>query len=182
MSVKTFTAGSVLTASDTNTYLANAGLVYITTGTLSGGTFNVDSCFTSTYKNYVLVANITGSAASFCSLRMRAAGSTDSGANYNRRGFYNVGAGPVNYSGTGETSMFFAQYGTTNAGFTVCELANPQAAARTVAFINNMDSAVYDQYQIVDTVATTTQYDGFSLIANSGTLAGTVVVYGRRTA
>lgn len=182
MAIKTFTTGEVLTASDTNTFLANAGLVYVTTATLSGGTFNVDSCFTSTYKNYVLVANITGSAASFCALRMRSGGVTDAGANYNRRGFYNVGAGPVNYSGINETSMFFCQYGTTHAGFTVCELSNPQSASRTVAFIQNMDSAVYDQYQIVDTVATTTQYDGFSLIANSGTLAGTVVVYGRRIA
>ena len=30
MAIKTFTTGEVLTASDTNTYLANAGLVYIT--------------------------------------------------------------------------------------------------------------------------------------------------------
>jgi hypothetical protein len=29
MAIKTFTTGEVLTASDTNTYLANAGLVFV---------------------------------------------------------------------------------------------------------------------------------------------------------
>jgi hypothetical protein len=31
MAIKTFTTGEVLTASDTNTYLANSGLVFETT-------------------------------------------------------------------------------------------------------------------------------------------------------
>ena len=54
MAIKTFTTGEVLTAADTNTYLANSGLVYITTATASGtaSTLNVVGCFSSAFTNY----------------------------------------------------------------------------------------------------------------------------------
>ena len=55
MAIKTFTTGEVLTAADTNTYLANSGLVYITEVALS--TTAIDGIFTSTYDNYRIVVN-----------------------------------------------------------------------------------------------------------------------------
>ena len=59
MAIKTFTTGEVLTASDTNTYLANAGLVYVTSVTVGTGvtTVSVSSCFTSTYDSYEILYN-----------------------------------------------------------------------------------------------------------------------------
>lgn len=69
MAIKTFTAGAILTASDTNTFLANAGLVYITGGQLSGSATNFEGCFSSTYRNYRVVVNnakITGGNTDFC--------------------------------------------------------------------------------------------------------------------
>ena len=38
MAIKTFTTGEVLTASDTNTYLNNGGLVYVSSGTFTNAT------------------------------------------------------------------------------------------------------------------------------------------------
>jgi hypothetical protein len=62
MAIKTFTTGEVLTASDTNTYLANSGLVYITSTTFSGAaTTNTDGCFSDKYDSYRLICNYTGS-------------------------------------------------------------------------------------------------------------------------
>jgi hypothetical protein len=55
MAIKTFTTAEVLTAADTNTYLANSGLVYITEVALS--TTALDGIFTSTYDNYRIVVN-----------------------------------------------------------------------------------------------------------------------------
>ena len=57
MAVKTFTTGEVLTASDTNTYLANSGLVYVTSTTVGSGvsSVTVSNCFTSTYDNYRII-------------------------------------------------------------------------------------------------------------------------------
>ena len=58
MAIKTFTTGEVLTASDTNTYLANAGLVYVSAGTFSNaGSFDVTG-FVSTYGTYRLIMNV----------------------------------------------------------------------------------------------------------------------------
>jgi hypothetical protein len=54
MAIKTFTTGEVLTASDTNTYLANSGLQYVDGATFAGAaSFDVTG-FTSDYLFYEL--------------------------------------------------------------------------------------------------------------------------------
>jgi hypothetical protein len=61
MAIKTFTTGEVLTASDTNTYLANSGLVYIKSQTIREQlqVFRMTVAFSSdTYDNYkILICN-----------------------------------------------------------------------------------------------------------------------------
>lgn len=52
MAIKTFTTGEVLTASDTNTYLTNSGLVYVSSGSFSNAATVDVTGFTSTYKAY----------------------------------------------------------------------------------------------------------------------------------
>ena len=55
MAIKTFSTGEILTASDTNTYLANSGLVYVAKATLATNTTDLVGCFSSTYDNYRIV-------------------------------------------------------------------------------------------------------------------------------
>jgi len=64
MAIKTFTTGEVLTASDTNTYLANSGLVYIKQQTVGNAvaSVTVSDAFSSTYDNYKIT--YTGGASS----------------------------------------------------------------------------------------------------------------------
>lgn len=59
MAVKTFTTGEVLTASDTNTYLANSGLVYIKSQTIGPAvtSVTVSDAFSATYDNYRIIIN-----------------------------------------------------------------------------------------------------------------------------
>ena len=62
MAVKTFTTAEVLTSSDTNTYLANSGLVYVKGQTIGTGVSSqlISSCFNSTFDGYrVIIANMT---------------------------------------------------------------------------------------------------------------------------
>lgn len=56
MAVKTFTS-EILTSSDTNTYLANSGLVYVSSTTVGSAvsSVTVSNCFTSTYDNYKII-------------------------------------------------------------------------------------------------------------------------------
>jgi hypothetical protein len=64
MAVKTFTTGEVLTAADTNTYLANSGLVYVGGNTFTNTTAVDITGFTGTYSMYQVtfkVARHTGS-------------------------------------------------------------------------------------------------------------------------
>jgi hypothetical protein len=86
MAIKTFTTGEVLTASDTNTYLANSGLVYITEATATNAqpTLSIDNCFSATYENYRFVTKFAAATASFPGLlfRMRVGGVDDSTGNY----------------------------------------------------------------------------------------------------
>ena len=50
MAIKTFTTGEVLTAADTNTYLANSGLVYVASGTVAANTaLNFTSLITASF-------------------------------------------------------------------------------------------------------------------------------------
>ena len=64
MAIKTFTSGEVLTAADTNTYLANSGLVYITSSSWTGSSsVTVSNCFSSTYDAYRIMV-VAGTSAS----------------------------------------------------------------------------------------------------------------------
>lgn len=60
MAIKTFTAGMVLTAADTNTFLANSGLVFVKSQTVGTGVSSqqVTNAFSATYENYRIL--ITG--------------------------------------------------------------------------------------------------------------------------
>lgn len=83
MAIKTFTTGEVLTASDTNTYLANSGLVYVgqTTAT-SGTTFDLSSCFSATFDSYkVVLSDIRTAAAGGVSVQLMN-GTTPVATNY----------------------------------------------------------------------------------------------------
>jgi hypothetical protein len=59
MAIKTFTTGEVLTAADTNTYLANSGLVFVKSQTIGAGvsSVTVSDAFSATYDNYKILVN-----------------------------------------------------------------------------------------------------------------------------
>jgi hypothetical protein len=85
MAVKTFTTGEVLTASDTNTYLANSGLVYVSSGSFSNAATADITGFTSTYKAYrVVIAPYrhTGTGATNVTATLRTSGGAATGGYY----------------------------------------------------------------------------------------------------
>jgi hypothetical protein len=64
MAIKTFTTGEVLTAADTNTFLANAGLDYVSGASFSNVTTADVTGFTTAYGTFRLVLNVTRHAGS----------------------------------------------------------------------------------------------------------------------
>jgi hypothetical protein len=185
MAVKTFTQGEVLTTADTNTYLTNGGLVYITQSTFSAvASVSVNSCFTSTYLSYRLLIQVYGSGASNCRIRLRVGGVDAAGTDYYDRGYYN-NAGVITALTNSAVNQAFVTNYYTDVGYpgrVSMDVHAPQLSARTVFHTQWTDSFTVLGGDTHSTHATGNSYDGFSLSAASGTITGTVYVYGYRQA
>lgn len=191
MAVKTFTAGSVLTAADTNSFLTNGGLVYIGATTLNAVTNNISNVFSSTYDSYRVVIsglNNATTTARVYNLRFRTT-TDDTSLNYNAFQTFVYGAGVTGAGGT--TSVAQADLGTlsntaTAGAALVMDIFNPNLATITtftgtaVTYQSNVANFVFRT--LGGAMNTTTQYTGFSIIGTTDNLSGTVRVYGYRQA
>lgn len=182
MAVKTF-GSERLVSTDINTYLANSGLVYVTQTTFSGvATVSVNNCFNSTYNNYKLLITVHGSGVTNCSLRLRASGVDASGTDYYDRGYYNNAGSITALTSSAANVIFVTNYNTSAAypGRVAMEVMSPFAASRTVFHTQWTDSFSVLGGDTHSTHATGNQYDGFTLLAASGTITGNIQVYGYR--
>ena len=188
MAVKTFTTGEVLTASDTNTYLANAGLVYITSLTWSStsNAQQINNCFTSTYDNYRITFTGIGNQSTPTGLNFRLVDGTtpDSTANYYYTEMYQTTAGtPSGYWSTGVGQMSMGRIGDNYNAFAL-DIFSPQTTNPT-AFL--VQATAFGNSNLYNGNAygyknTTTAYEGLYLYIGAGTWAGTLTVMGYRKA
>lgn len=190
MAVKSnFTDGTALPASDINTYLTNGGLVYITAGTVSAtNRLNISSCFTSTYAAYrITLTNLTHTTANNLILRFSAGGTDTAGSNYaTQRSEVNAGAiSGVSITGS---SAIFPTYANSSAGSFVSmtfDVINPNVAGPTTIVGNaaRIDGST-NLYSVnfAGLLNDSTQYDGISIVGNTGNITTTVRVYGYRQA
>lgn len=190
MAIKTFTAAEKLTASDTNTFLANAGLVFINTLSLSAvATGAIDSVFTSTHTSYRLV--ITSGAASANTalfIQFRSGGTAYTTANQSTAlvGLNAASGASDNAASATFAGMYIGNCPTT-AGrhLATVDIMNPQVATNTVLNIQTMfaDSGGTISRAGGGVVPTTTQYDGFQISTLSAiTVTTTCRIYGYRQA
>jgi hypothetical protein len=189
MAVKTFSSGEVLTASDTNTYLANSGLVYITSGALSSTATNFVGCFSSTYDNYrIIISNFNPSVGADLYIRLLSGTtptstgdwgwaytgisemgvSTNSNATSNSRG----------YTGISNT------FGTLALGSASMDCYSPNLAQRTTFTSNAVSySGAFGGRLGIVFYNNTPSYDGIRFLTDSAaTMNGTVTIYGYRKA
>jgi len=191
MAIKTFTTGEVLTASDTNTYLANSGLVYITEGTNTAN-LSFNNCFSSTYLNYRVVGQITASQfTNKIGYRYRVSGSDISSPAVYQWAFINnyLSGGTPGQSAQGiqNTSIAYIGYKSPTANHStsfVIDFFNPFSTTgwKTATHQSTNANAAIDVAQGGSTYQATTSYDGFSLISESGTMTISAKVYGYRQA
>lgn len=185
MAIKTFTTGEVLTAADTNTYLANSGLVYITEAAMTGISTSIDNCFTSAYRNYrILITTTQITANPSFNLRFRVGGVDNMTANY-KFAISNVNTvgGTGTLVGNGNTEVSFAFCGTANGDTeTAMDIFDPQTSARTKGSTNffGYDSVNWWNRTGGMMFDATTQFDGFSIFASAGTVTGLIQVFGYR--
>jgi hypothetical protein len=189
MAIKTFTTGEVLTASDTNTYLSNSGLVYVTGGPLATATTNFQGCFTSTYRNYhVVIDRIVPSASTDVYFRYMSGSTPATAANYYYayRALSAAGAN-LDASGAGINAGFLNVRLNNSAavGSIAIDFFDPQLAtvSHVTARSQNSIAGGYCSSGGGCSHDTFNVYDGFQIVTlGAVTLTGNVTVYGYRQA
>jgi len=181
MAIKTFTTGEVLTAADTNTYLANSGLVFVKSQTVGSGvsSVTVSSAFSSTYDNYVVTYQ-GGTMTSDTALTFKLGSTTNN--------CYGAFIYTPSYLGTTVTNVgdnnlaFFTYAGGGNSGgvTSYLYLAGPNTATRTYITSGLINySTVFGTY--TGGHYANDQHTAFTYAPFSGTLTGgTITVYGYR--
>jgi hypothetical protein len=182
MTIKTFTTGEVLTASDTNTYLANSGLVYISEQTISSATTTVSSCFSSTFTNYKIVIDLTASVSAGSNAVSLTLNGLSSGYAYNN--IRNFATTVDTLTDSAGTSYFIGATNSTPCTFSSSiEVFKPNLAATTTFThaSHGFNSLNYVYYTGGCSVNNTTQYTGCVLTVTGGG-TGKIFVYGYRQA
>ena len=183
MAIKTFTTGEVLTASDTNTYLANAGLVYVTKKAFSASTGeNIDDCFTTSFDHYLIVGSFTSNADATLYYLLRDGTTTNTGTNTDNVEYYQAW-GVATVTGqvaSAQTGSRFGYADLTYGSTFALTIFNPKAATYTFAEYVSSGGDYAVRGNVRHTV--NTAYEGIRITTVTGTaqLTGTITVYGYR--
>jgi len=183
------TNGQVLTADST----AATGLAWATPSSASGltlinstafsaaSTVSVNSVFSSTYRNYRIVATYTMTQNNeVLFMRVRSSGTDYSTNTYFTNGTVGVTSSIQNIATANETAWRLAQGGASSAAFSM-DLYVPNIGTRMN--MNTQSSCIStgayaSSYQIGGFIDANVTADGFTFIPGAGTITGTVKVYG----
>lgn len=145
-------------------------------------TVSVNWCFTSTYDNYLLVLRYTLSVTGNDTLiRVRASGTDASGTNYTSQDILANNTSVTGSRRTSATSYFIGGGSQTRHTGSHIYFYGPnleQPTAFRLVTVNPQGGDLPCIYDTAGTHSLSTAYDGFTLTRSSGTLAGTMCVYG----
>jgi len=178
------TLGDAIDAS-MNTALGTkkAGMVLLNTTSFSGvsGISLPASTFTSTYRNYKFLIEVSGASASgIYNMRLRASGSDNTTANYQQQSFYSSGATVASSRTTNQTSYSMNSINT-NRNFYDFTIYAPQIATETLWQINggfNPATTSLESNGWIGGFSATTQFDSLSFYSTGANISGIYRVYG----
>ena len=180
MAIKTFTTGEVLTAANTNTYLANSGLVYIATKTFAAtSTLTCSSVFSSTYDNYVAVVALSPTPSGYIVNAQMLSGATPATTNYFYYEAGNTWAGVADVTGSSGGSSWFGLR-SFNYIFATMSIRQPFTTNYTSFSSEGIDDT--QSWQSRGVHKTASSYDGIQFTVGGGTMTGTITFYGFRKA
>lgn len=179
------TNGQVLTADSTQglglkwATPSTGALTLITTSSPSGtATVNIDNCFSSTYQNYIIYTNVSGTAGTDLKFQLRASG-TSATTNYTTQALQANGTTVSGSRATVDPNWIGGATRTSGRTFNILNVSNPFAAAETSYYSQTQDpasNALIDIRSGNNTNATS--YDGISIYVSSGNMTGSIRVYG----
>jgi hypothetical protein len=180
MTYPVFASGDVLNASDMN----NVGMWKTAAVTFSGSAgVEVQNCFSGDYTNYKVLITYWGSAGTNTQFQyMTGTNTRDTNATYDRWGYYWT-TGIVGFNATSTTSSFLANHFTAAKNFSTAELtvfqpfvANVNTVAHMHSWSGDSGLAAYLDHSKVSN----SQFTGLYFFPTSGTVTGTITVYGMR--
>jgi hypothetical protein len=166
-----------------------SGLTLITSQTLSAvNSVSIDTCFTTTYDNYLVMASVVISSGANVQVRMRAGGSTNSTSDYdfftervrydNTIAISDTGLAQSSWNYMGSIGSAAGYYSTIALNFFGPKLARNTTLRGMVNDIST-SSSVFAQYNSVGNFRSSTQFDGFYLaMTGAPTMTGEIRVYG----
>jgi hypothetical protein len=180
MAVKTFST-EVLTSADTNTYLANSGLVYVATKTFSAqATWDCTSVFSSTYDNYFVTFAMSPTPGGSIVQTTMLSGSTPATTNYYSYESGNIWAGAADVTASPSTAYWFGLRSATYI-YATMKILNPYVYNVYTTFQSEgIDDT--QSWQARGVHKSVPSYDGIRFYNASGNMTGTATFYGYRKA
>jgi hypothetical protein len=141
---------------------------------------SLNDVFSSTYDNYkIIVSNLTASTGVEVYMRLRASGTDNSSSIYYQQQQYNSS---TTLSTVRQTSSRWSigAAEATNANFSTLELFSPQTTTKTKGLVTWVQGTITTPETLFQTMThdSATQFDGITIISSSGTITGTIRVYG----
>ena len=161
------------------------GLELVSAASFSGSSLvELNNVFSATYNSYKVVSEWWGSASTNAQFRFHTGTNTpDTNTLYYRYGFY-VSAGTfTNFNNSGENQMFWGNHNNTPGITSVTEITfnNPfRSDSRTVAQHQHWDAQSGLLAHFASQHVNYTSFTGFRVYPSSGTITGSVRVYGFR--
>ena len=137
---------------------------------------SLNGCFSSAYTNYQVILNVKGSGTLGISARLRAG--TDSSASYYRNGLYAIYTSATlnGINSNNAAELGFGNVRNSEDSSYVFEFLKPNLTDRTVINWRGSGANYWDIGAAFHDL--TNAYDGFTIYPASGTITGTVRVYG----
>jgi hypothetical protein len=178
-SIVAYSVGDTYTQSTLNTMfspITTTGMVLISSTTSSAAsTVSFDNVFTSTYSNYMI--NISGvtSTDNFINMRLRVGGVDSSASNYAYQRDSSFSSTSSLSTNTAQ-SFWNVSRGNTTGFSSQINVYAPQLAQLKLVNSNGGHQGQFTR--VAGANSLTTQFDGFSIYPASGTMTGTIKVYG----
>ena len=156
------------------------GLVHLHTESFSAkSSVSVDDVFSSTYDFYRILISLLGSTAITYSLRLRASGTDASGANTYKYQEAEVYSSSTSNNARSENFIRLGWSDSSKRGTTTLDVFGPNLAA-TTGFNVPLGGRFDDAASFIGEHTVASAYDGFTIFPSSGTITGTLRVYGYR--
>lgn len=158
------------------------GMVLVASQSFSAvSSVSVNNCFSATYDNYRIVGELTGSTALGGFFRLRASGTDASGSNYDRNEILAGASALVDTQSNNQTYLVLAAANSSRRSGFCADVFAPFLAQET-SFIGMRSYPLDDMRGFIEFGGhnLATSYDGFTMYPNTGTITGTLRVYGYR--